>query len=315
MTTWQDLWHKQLFDLGQGHTISVNQLVLAAAVFLTGLFLASVLARILARNLARRSVSRGAVQTFQRAIFYTLLVTVALTTLRIMNIPLTMFAFLGGAIAIGVGFGAQNIINNFISGWILLAERQVRVGDLIEVQDHLGKVDSIGNRSTRVRRTDGIDMVVPNSMLLENTIINWTLTDKNVRAKLTVGVAYGSPTATVKKLIAQAVDEHPDVLKTPKPDVIFEDFGDNALIFDVYFWAQVRSAMELRLIQSAVRFRIDELFHQSSLVIAYPQQDTHLDTLKPLEIRIIDAINHHPLNQPTPQQPAPDKATPPRAAT
>ena len=286
---WQRVWNKILVDLGDGVTISFNQVILAIIVFLSGYLVASVSSRLFGRQLTRRHVSPGVAQSFQRAVFYTLLVAVIFTTLRLLHIPLTMFAFLGGAVAIGVGFGAQNVINNFISGWILLAERQVRVGDVIEFQGHIGTVDSVANRSTKVRRTDGVDMLVPNSTILEQTIINWTLTDKNIRSTVRVGVQYGSPTGEVSRLIYKAIDEHDAVLKSPPPLVIFEDFGDNALIFDVYFWCQVGTAMELRQIRSDIRFRIDELFRESHVVIAFPQRDVHVDTIGPLEVRIVEA--------------------------
>ena len=285
--TWHNILNKTLVDLGNGVTISFDQIILAVIVFLMGCLVSSMVSRLLGRQLVRRRVSPGVAQSFQRAVFYILLIAVAFTTLKLLHIPLTMFAFLGGAVAIGVGFGAQNVINNFISGWILVAERQVRVGDLIEFQGHVGSVDSISNRSTKVRRTDGVEMLVPNSMLLEQPLINWTLTDWNIRTTVRVGVQYGSPTDQVARLIRQAIDEHKDILKDPAPVVIFEDFGDNALIFDVYFWCQVQTSMQLRLIRSDIRFRVDALFREADLVIAYPQRDVHVDTLKPLEVRVV----------------------------
>jgi len=198
-----------------------------------------------------------------------------------------MFAFLGGAVAIGLGFGAQNLFNNFISGLILTFERTIRIGDLIELGEHLGLVEHIGNRCTRVKRTDGVDVLIPNSSLLENNVINWTLSDRRVRTSVVVGVIYGSPTDVVARLIRQAVDESDRVLKDPEPVVAFQDFGDNALVFETFFWTEVGSAMELRLIRSGIRFRIDALFREADLVIAFPQRDVHLDTVKPLEVRMV----------------------------
>lgn len=134
--TWQAIWNKQLVDLGGDVSIKVNQVVLAVLVFLTGYLLTSIISRTVGRQLIRRQVTRGVAQSLQRVVFYTMLVTVVFTTLRLLHIPLTMFAFLGGAVAIGVGFGAQNIINNFISGWILLAERQIRLTHRPGVSSH-----------------------------------------------------------------------------------------------------------------------------------------------------------------------------------
>jgi small-conductance mechanosensitive channel len=211
---------------------------------------------------------------------------VALFALRIVNIPLGAFAFLGGALAIGVGFGAQNIINNFISGFILMTERPIGIGDLVEVDGVLGRVEAIGGRSTRVRTGENIHILVPNSSFLEKNIINWTLSDARIRSKVTVGVVYGSPVREVERLLLQAARESPRVLADREPFVLFREFGDNALIFEVYFWIQVRAVIERRRIESDIRFRIDELFRQAGVVIAFPQRDVHLDAGGPIPVRL-----------------------------
>ncbi|MAE66445.1 MAG: mechanosensitive ion channel protein [Phycisphaeraceae bacterium] len=286
MVDFDRIWNTKLFHVGQDQSITVAQVTVALVVLIGGLLFSSIASRLVGRRLRRGRISEAAADVAQKVIFYTLLVAVVFTSLRLLHIPLTMFHFLGGAVAIGFGFGAQNIINNFISGWILIAERPVRIGDLIELEGNLGRVERIGARCARVRRTDGIDMLVPNSSLLENPVVNWTLVDHRIRTTVRVGVAYGSPTDQVAALIRQAVEEHDDVLPEPAPDVIFEDFGDSALVFDVYFWSNVDSEMELRRVRSAVRFRIDQLFREAGIVIAFPQRDVHLDTLMPLEVHV-----------------------------
>ncbi len=221
-------------------------------------------------------------------VFYSLLVVLLITALGMLNIPITALAFATGAIAIGVGFGAQNIINNFISGWILMSERPVRIGDFVELEGAYGTIERIGNRSTRIRRIDGVHMLVPNSLILEKTVINWTLVDKQIRSVIRVGVVYGSPVREVQKLIRQAVDAQPEVKQDPEPKVIFDDFGDNALIFDAYFWCDVSGERELRQIRSDIRFRIFDLFAENGIVIAFPQRDVHLDSQEPLRVQVMD---------------------------
>lgn len=283
----EKIWNHKLFDLpGEDKSIFVNQVVLAVILVVVGLAVCWVVARFIGARLRRTRMNDGAALVFQKVLFYTLAVAIVFTAMTLLQIPITMFAFLGGAIAIGVGFGAQNIISNFISGWILMAERPVRLGDLIEVDDKIGRVEAIGARCTRVRRTDGIDMLVPNSVMLERTVINWTLIDQDIRTTVRVGVQYGSLTDQVAALIRQAVEEHERILPQPAPIIIFDDFGDNALIFDVYFWCQVSSEMELRQVRSDLRFRIDHLFRDADIIIAYPQRDVHLDTLRPLEVKV-----------------------------
>jgi small-conductance mechanosensitive channel len=280
------LWHYPLLKFADGAVLSPAQIAMAAIVFILGLFMARMVARVAARNLVRANVAVDAVNTVQKLVFILLTVVVFITSLRLLNIPITALTFLSGAVAIGIGFGAQNIINNFISGWILMSERPVRIGDFVEVENSKGVIEDIGNRCTRIRRVDGVHLLVPNSTMLERTVINWTLVDKDIRTTIRVGVAYGSPTHEVERCLRQAVNEHAHVKQTPEPLIIFEDFGDSALIFDVYFWAEVQGERELRQIRSDIRHRITELLQAAGITIAFPQRDVHLNTLAPLDIRL-----------------------------
>jgi small-conductance mechanosensitive channel len=234
------------------------------------------LQRLVGRQLKKANVEPNVAETLQRILFYSLLVIVFIMTLGLLNIPVTALAFISGAIAIGVGFGAQNIINNLISGWILMSERPVRIGDFVEIDTHRGVVESIGNRSTRIRRIDGVHLLVPNSQMLERVVINWTLIDRDFRTTVRVGVAYGSPVRKVEELLYRAAGEQKDVMQKPAPLVIFEDYGDSALIFDLFFWCRATSERELRTIRSDIRYRINEFFADHGIVIAFPQRDVHL---------------------------------------
>ena len=245
-------------------------------IFLTWLIVTRV-GKVIVRALKKRNVSADAVHLFSRMYLVLMIAILAITSMDILNIPLTAFAFVSGAIAIGVGFGAQNIINNFISGWILMWERPIRIGDFLEVGDARGVVECINTRSTLIRRNDGVHMLVPNSQLLENTVTNWTLIDKNARTFVRVGVSYGSDVLLVQTLLFQVLEERDDILPHPKPIVLFEDFGDNALIFDMVFWVNAVSETDIRRRRSEIRFRIYDLFNQNDICIAYPQRDIHLD--------------------------------------
>jgi small-conductance mechanosensitive channel len=208
-------------------------------------------------------------------------------SLELVHIPLTVFTFLGGAIAIGVGFGSQNILNNFFSGLILLAEQPVRVGDLVDLDGLCGIVEKIGTRSTRVRTGSNVEIIIPNSKFLENNVTNWTLTDTRMRLAVRVGVAYGSSPAEVQQILQRAVTGCDAILPSPAPFVIFSDFGDNALMFDVHFWTDVRSMTQARIVESNVRLAIDRFLAESQIAIAFPQRDIHLDTARPLEVRML----------------------------
>ena len=282
----QSIWTFVLVTLPGGGTVSVGQLV-SVFVLLLGGYLGSRLAGFLiARRLTGTRLRPDAVQTIQRIVFFAILILVFLLALHLLGIPITALAFAMGAIAIGVGFGTQNIVNNFISGWILVAERPIRIGDFIEFDNWMGTVERIGNRSTRIRRIDGVHLLVPNSHLLERTVVNWTLMDREIRTAVRVGVAYGSPIRLVSDLVLQAVTNQPDVKTTPAPRVVFEEFGDNALIFDTYFWCDVGGDKALFEIRSEIRFRLAGLFEEHGIVVAYPQRDVHLDASTPLKVQI-----------------------------
>ncbi|MDG1293271.1 MAG: mechanosensitive ion channel [Pseudomonadales bacterium] len=264
-----------------GHEITVGQLIFIPAVFLCGYLLLGWLVRITTAQMQRSEMDANIIQVVRRALYIFGLIILIITVLDLMNVPLTAFAFVSGAVAIGLGFGAQNIINNFISGWILIWERPIRINDYIELGETSGSVEEINTRSTRIRRVDGVHLLIPNSKLLEETVVNWTLVDKLLRCIVRVGVAYGSEVEKVKSLLEKAVIDHELVLSEPAPQIIFEDFGDSSLVFDAYFWVHSVGEKSSRQIRSDIRFSIDKLFRENDIVIAFPQRDIHLDgTLK-----------------------------------
>jgi len=258
-------------------TIDVARILTVLAFILAGLLFVSWSSSLLRRYLARREVNPNAIQLVARAYLILALIVLGMITLDLLGVPLAAFAFVSGAVAIGFGFGAQNIINNFISGWILMWERPIKIGDFLELGEVRGTVEAINTRSTRIRRVDGVHLLIPNSQLLENTVTNWTLVDDLVRTSVRVGVAYGADVQLTERLITQAAREHADVLDDPPCAVIFDDFGDSALVFELNVWVHATAERGLRLIRSDLRFRIDELFREHAVVIAFPQRDVHLD--------------------------------------
>lgn len=283
----ETVWEFELAALPGGSAITVGAVLTVLALLIAGYLLSRLVGLILVRRLSRTSMRRDAIEVVRRITYYLILLLVVMVALSLLQIPLTAFAFVTGAVAIGVGFGAQNIINNFISGWILMTERPIRIDDFVEFDNAFGTVERIGNRSTRIKRVDGVHVVVPNSHLLERTVVNWTLIDKNVRTFVRVGVAYDSDLSQVEELMLQAMTAQPEVLKEPPPVVVFDDFGDSALVFEASFWCE-SGGRELRLIRSDIRFRIAELFHRHNVVVAFPQQDVHLNVESALPVSIKD---------------------------
>lgn len=257
--------------------ITLGGILLIPVILFGGYLFTKWSVKFITNRLTSKNTDPNIIHLLQRVLYVIAISILVITTLDLINIPITAFAFLSGAIAIGFGFGAQNIINNFISGWILMWERPIRIGDFLEIEEAKGIVEEINTRSTRIRRVDGVHLLIPNSKLLENTVVNWTLVDRLVRTSVQVGVAYGSPTKRVAELIMQATEEQRDILKDPKPIVTFEDFGDNSLLFEVRFWINSEVEGGLRVTRSNIRFRIDELFEENKISIAFPQRDVHLD--------------------------------------
>jgi len=284
----RDVWHYELAAVDDA-AVTVGSLVLALMLAGIGFFAARWGASLAARVAERRlRLDAGASHALQTLAFYVLVSAATLLVLRVVHFPLTVFTFLGGALAIGVGFGSQNVMNNFISGLILMFERPVRAGDVVEVDGSHGTVERIGARSTRIRSMDGRHLIVPNSFFLESNVVNWTLSDELIRARVSVGVIYGSPTRLVETLFLRALEEERGVLRSPAPIIVFEEFGDNSLNFDAYFWVRARAPVAMKQIQSRIRFRVDDLFREHGLVIAFPQRDVHLDAVSPLRIEMVD---------------------------
>lgn len=280
------IWDFNLISTEGGMIVSVGDVILVVVLVYGAYLLSRLVEYLLARKLAKTDLRADSVNVIKRISFYSILALVIITIMGLLGIPITAFAFATGAIAIGIGFGAQNIINNFISGWILIAERPIRVNDFIEVDGFTGTVKEVGTRSTLVHRLDGVHVLVPNSKLLENTVINWTLVDGLIRTVVRVGVAYGSDPKEVMTLIEHCVVSQNEVLTEPKPEFIFDDFGDSALIFDAYFWCDIGAGRTLRSIRSEVRMSISRSFNDAGVVIAFPQRDIRLHAEKPIAVKI-----------------------------
>ncbi len=279
-------WNTELLVVDD-QALTVRKVVIALGILIFGIIIAGIFSRLLHHKLSGSfSLSNSAVSIITKLIKYTIILIVVFFAMSFVNIPLTVFTFMGGAIALGVGFGAKELINNFISGFILMVEQPVRVGDLVMVDNEAGWIEDIGARSTRVRTYSNIHILVPNSYFLENNIINWTHNDNLVRGQVVVGVAYGSPTREVKAALLQAAAEHGEVRKDPEPYVWFADFGDNSLVFELFFWVVVTENAGIQRVSSDLRYMIDQLFREAGISIAFPQRDLHFDRDNPLKVEI-----------------------------
>ena len=271
-------------------SVTLGKVFQALIILLAGTWIARHLIRPIRWVIMRMfKKDENAAQQVSKLMFLLLFIGVIVFSLVSVNIPLAVFAFLGGALAIGLGFGAQHLINNFISGLILLFDRSISVGDIVEVDGQGGRVTSIGMRNSHIMGFDGVELLVPNSQFLQQKVTNWTLSDNRKRYSISVGVAYGTDTQKASKLILKAAEDHGLVLKDPAPVVLFEQFADSALTLSVYFWLLLEPGRDNRIILSDIRHHITTLLDKAGIVISFPQRDVHLDTVQPLEVRVVPA--------------------------
>jgi potassium-dependent mechanosensitive channel len=227
----------------------------------------------------RIHMSRGLPELIASVIYYLLMLIVFLAAINAGGIELNKFTVLTGAFGVGIGFGLQNIINNFVSGLILQFERPVHINDIIEVDADTGKVTRIGIRSSTIQTFQGAEVIVPNANLISGKVINWTLSESQRRRELPVGVAYGSDPKVVLRILREAASKHELVLSKPEPMAYFRGFGDSALNFELHFWVmQENNGMQ---ITSEVALAAMEMFDDARIEIPFPQRDLHLRSIDP----------------------------------
>jgi small-conductance mechanosensitive channel len=269
-------------------SVTVGKVVMAVLILAVGYWLTVFLSRVLERLAVKRlKVEPNQAILIRRWVRVVLVLALILFSLVSVKIPLTVFAFLGGALAIGLGFGTQNLLKNFMSGVIILFERPFRVGDVLDIGGQRGTVLNIGIRSSVLRLFDGKETLIPNSALLENDLTNWSYSDPRVRFSVLVGVAYGSDTRRVAQLLADVAGQHGLVQKHPAPQVLFKEFGDSALNFELRFWADVLQHDDAQQLSSDLRHMIASAFAEHGIVIAFPQRDVHLAAARPLQIQMV----------------------------
>jgi small-conductance mechanosensitive channel len=270
--------------------VTLGTLLRALLFFVIGYWISSKIAnRIEASLISRGHLADSQARTLRTWGMIVVGVFLALGTLSFLKIPLTVFAFFGGALAIGLGFGMQTLIKNFISGIIVLVERKVRVGDILDVDGIIGTVTEVNTRSSVIRGADDVETMIPNSAFLENRVTNWTLTSSKVRRSLRVGVAYGTSPQTVMAVLTESAARHGLVLKTPEPFATFDDFGDSALIFSLYFWVELGKGTNAMIVASDLRLMIEKRFTDAGIGVPYPQREMHLTTDKPIQIQMAPA--------------------------
>lgn len=241
--------------------------------------------------LARYNLDIGIRQSIGTIVRYTILVLGFTIIIDSAGIDLSSLTVLAGALGVGLGFGLQNIANNFISGLIILFERPIKVGDRIEVGDINGDVVNISARATTVITNDNISIIVPNSEFISSQVINWSHNDRRVRFRFPVGVSYREDPQKVKDLLMEVMSEHPGILKNPPPDVWFTDFGDSSLNFEMMVWTSMY-VQRPQAMKSQLYYSVFKKFGEHDVEIPFPQRDLHIRSGElPVELKNHNGIS------------------------
>lgn len=272
-----------LFTVNQT-PVTIASLFLFLGVFLGFILLANGLTRILMRRLlARFHVEEGIQYNLERIVRYSLGIIGAIVAFQFIGIDLSGLAVIFGLLSVGVGFGLQNVVSNFVAGLILLFERPISVGDRITVGETEGDVLDINMRSTTIRSVDNIAIIVPNSEFIANQVTNWSYGDKKVRLNVEVGVSYNSDLDTVLRSIREVADENDSVLAEPEPQVHFMSFGDSSWNLVLRCWISDPKAH--RKIRSEINCALVRNFRKNGIEIPFPQRDLHLRSAVSLPVR------------------------------
>ena len=265
------VWNTELFG-----SVTIGSILLLLILFASVI----IIERIVQKQLIRRFLSRTKLQPslqfgLSRIIGYTLIAVGFYVAFQLVGFDLSSLAIIAASLGVGIGFGLQNIINNLVSGIIILAERPISIGDRIEVAGVAGRVTKIQLRSTTVVTNDNITMIVPNADFISNTVTNWSHGDPKVRIRVPVGVAYGSDLKLLQRLLLEAAAEHPKALRDPSPVVLFTEFGDSSLNFELGVWTEEMTATPIHF-TSEMNFIIDQKLRENDIEIPFPQRDLHV---------------------------------------
>lgn len=272
----------EIFRIGN-YTLTI---LLVFKILIVGLFswiIVLVSRRVIKRRINLNKFDTGRGEAFYQIIKYIIIVVALITSMDILGIKLNLLLAGSAALLVGVGLGLQQIFNDIVSGILLLFEGTVSIGDIVEVNNIVGRVKKISLRTSNIETRDSIVIIVPNSRLVSDNVINWSHKRTETRFNIKVGVAYGSDVKLVLKILKEAADENPDVLSNNKTSARLVDFGESSLDFELLFYTN--KMFEIEFVRSEIRVAIDEKFKQQGITIPFPQRDLHLKTAIPISHR------------------------------
>ena len=264
-----------LFHMGEAPFTLWTFIYLVAATLILTLAASALNKVMVTRLLTRSNIERGVRIAIGSIVKYIVLVVGFIIILQTAGINLSSLTILMGALGVGIGFGLQNITNNFVSGMIILLERPIKVGDRIEVANVSGDVVDISMRATTIVTNDNISIIVPNSQFISETVINWSHTDRSVRFNFPIHVSYREDPQAVRKLLLDIALNNPGVLKDPPPDVLFSEFADSAMSFNLRVWTR-EYINRPGVLKSQLYYQIADRFREKGIEIPFPQQDIRI---------------------------------------
>jgi small-conductance mechanosensitive channel len=276
--TLSNIFKIELFSFKLGETrryLRIGQIFsVFVLVFLTKVIM-NVLRVVLHRTLKNKEwIDEGRRYTIIQMTKYVLYTLCIILVLKVLFGDISSILMGGTALFVGLGLGLQEFFTDVVSGFILLNDGSIQVGDIVELEGHVAKIEKINIRTSHVRTTEGKIIIVPNSKFTEEYLTNWSVSDKVTRFHVDVSVAYGTDTALVKDLLYRVALQHPMVEKEREILILFNHFGDNGLEFQLYFWA--KRSWDILTIKSDIRFAIDKTFRENNIKIPYPQRDLHI---------------------------------------
>lgn len=264
-----------LFKLGD-NAISLATLLYLSISFIVLIVVAGRMKKlVIERILHKASISLSTRASVGSITKFAIILIGSIVIIQTAGIDLTALTLVAGALGVGIGFGLQNITDNFISGIIILFEKPIKVGDRIEVGDVQGNVISISFRATQILTNDNISVIVPNSQFISSQVINWSHNDRNIRFRIPVGVSYNEDPAKIRRILLEVAAANEHILKVPEPSVLFDEYGDNSINFQLAVWTATHTDKP-RILKSELYFAIFERFRQENVEIPFPQRDIHI---------------------------------------
>ena len=264
-----------MFNFGDSPFTTKTFLLLVFSIFLL-FYLSSKIRKILVKKVfPRYDLDIGVSKSIANIVRYLLIIVGLVIIFQTTGIDLSALGLLVGALGVGIGFGLQNITNNFISGIIILFERPIKVGDRIEIDDLAGNIVEISARATTIITNDNIAVIVPNSDFINSRVINWSHNNKEVRLNFPVGVSYNEDPEKIRRLLQEVAKDNSGVLSSPKPYVLFESYGDSSLNFNLLVWTS-EYIDRPKILRSELYYEIFAKFKEHNVEIPFPQRDIHI---------------------------------------